>query len=167
MNSKHLVLIALVCMIAAIPLASAYAADDGYRNKYVPINITADVQNNIQINGGTLTVFALGGGSIRDNVIFIHNLADPAPKPLDMTYYMDGNGGEPAFNQTDYLQIAVLPDGHSLPVSLKPGAYSWTLRKGNGDQPEFGSLSIVPGRDTAVVIHGDAPGRARTEVWIA
>lgn len=166
MNSKHIAVIALALMLVAIPaIASAYAIDDGFENKYVPVNITADLTNSYQMNSGTLTVISHGGGSIRDNVVFIHNMADKDAPPLNMGYYMDGTGGEAAFNQSEhYKPVVVMANGQSLPVSLAPGVFSWTLRVGNGDQPEFGTLSIVPGGNTVIVIQGDAMGRARAEV---
>jgi hypothetical protein len=123
--TKISVFIVLLALLLVSPVA-AYAADDGFVNKYHDYNplLTAD--------SGT-------------GMVFFHIRAGGSAQDLNITVSRDNKS-------TTYT---VNPDGN-YDTRLVPGEFTALLKRGNADQPEWQNFTVYQQARTDVVFLGDA-----------
>ena len=157
MNYRNVILVAAIFMIAILAVPAVSASPITHINKYNPnVGSLWDMKNAVEGTGG-FVVFRSHAVAQQDPYVFIHNDIVKNTTPLDMIFHFDLSGGEPALNQSGYKAILVQPNGESIPEFLTSGSFSYTVRRGNGDNMETGSFTInTGGFTTYVVYNGDA-----------
>lgn len=138
MNAPKIAMITMVLVIAAcIPLASAWTVDDGYQNKYVPVDIVKDWKASPDQQEGTVHITLRDGINTLNPYVYITTDAD-----LDQA-------------NRSVLVDPVRADGQ-VEDRLSPGDYNVTLPDGNRGMTESCHLHVVVGQDARCWMMGHA-----------
>jgi hypothetical protein len=139
----------MVVAIVAMPVSA-----DVSNSKIVPIDIVGNLHTSYEFQVGHVQ-FISRGMNLQDMNIWVQRTDNVTNlTPFDSRYNPDGT--EIVGQNPDFLKVALLPDGSDKWTDLVPGVYSWHVAKGDHDQPESGSFTVVAHEYTTVTYLGDA-----------